>query len=725
MTSSRRKVLITARIAVVIFAVEALIMELMPEGLPAILETFLDATSLTLLSSPIIYYWVIAPYVRIRDQAEAMLANLQVQREQTLAQAEETARVKTQFMANMSHELRTPMTAILGMVDLALAGETIPRQRGYLTKVQRASHHLLALVNNVLDFSKADAGEVELERVPFELDDVLEQLALLTAGRAEERKIPLVWIVAPEVPRRLVGDPTRLGQVLLNLVGNALKFSDRGTVAVELRWEDSRLHGVVRDEGIGMTPAQCARLFRPFTQADASTNRRFGGTGLGLVISKNLVELMGGEIQVESELGRGTSFHFTVCVEVAPSDPAREPAELAAALTHLAGAPIAVVVTHAPSRDVLVTQLAALGLSPVACATFDDAVALAARSPLAAAFLDSWLPDLVPTTFGERLRAPTYLLGLHDVSLPAEVTTVLRPTTLSQLHAAMAPRSAEPAPAAKDRTLEGTRVLVVDDVELNRELLAELLAGEGVDVQLATDGAEAIEKVLADRPDAVLMDNQMPVLDGAEATRRLRADVRFRDLPIISITANADAETKACMSAAGANETLAKPINQAALFATLARWIAPRTRVVPDAGVQDPAPVQTAVVKVPVEEPAPEEPALEPPVTPLPALPGVDVAAGLAAVGGKPALYTRLLATFGGQLDDLDGELILAVAGADWSAAARAAHAIKGAARTLGANEIGDRAAAVEAATRDASQDPLDAIEALRAAAHQLRPALA
>lgn len=715
MTSSRRKIVITLQIALVIFSVEALIMEAMPEGLPATLETFLDAMSLTLLSSPVIYYWIIAPYVKVRDQAEAMLANLQVQREQTLAQAEEAARVKTQFMANMSHELRTPMTAILGMVDLALVGETAPKQRAYLEKVQRASHHLLALVNNVLDFSKADAGQVVLERAAFAVDDVLDQLALLTAGRAEERGISLVWVVAPEVPARLVGDPTRIGQVLLNLVGNAIKFSERGAVTVELRWAAGQLHGVVRDEGIGMTPEQCARLFKPFVQADASTNRKFGGTGLGLAISKSLVELMGGSIRVESELGRGTAFHFTLHAEAAPEDPARTPAALGAALSHLARGPIAVVDDHAPSRDVIVAQLGQLGLSPVGCATLEEAVALAERSPLSAALVDRYLPGVVASELGRHLRAPVYLLGIHDASVPPEVTCVFRPTTLSQLHAVLAPRAiVEATPVAKASTLAGARVLVVDDVELNQELFAELLAAEGIDVRLASDGAAAIEKVVADPPDLVLMDNQMPVLDGMEATRRLRADARFRDLPIISITANSDAETQARMRAAGANATLAKPIDQAALFGALAQWIGPR------------APVAAAPVP---EVAAPASPATPSPVreeaAAVPALPGVDVAVGLAAVGGKSQLYTKLLAKFGVQLDDLDDELLVAVAGCDWSAAARAAHAIKGAARTLGATEIGDRAAAVEAAARDGSRDPLDEIEALRAAAQQLRPALA
>jgi two-component system sensor histidine kinase/response regulator len=405
--------------------------------------------------------------------------------------AEAANKAKSDFLANMSHEIRTPMNAIIGMAGLALRTGLDERQRAYIEKVHFSAVNLLGILNEILDFSKIEAGKMTIEAAPLRVQDVMAHVAGGTQLKAEEKQIALRFEVAPGVPSRLLGDSLRLGQVLLNLVHNALKFTERGEVVVACGvhraapppapGDTFTLHFSVRDTGIGMGPEAQRLLFRPFTQADASTSRQYGGTGLGLTISRALVELMGGHMWAESTPGQGSTFHFTAVLR-----PAAESA--------------------APPRSPATSAAAAAPASPA-----DAPPALSALAALPG------LPDTTP--------------------------------------------------------LRGTRVLLVEDNEINRELAGELLAAEGIEVEMAHDGQQAVAMVNTRHYDGVLMDCQMPVMDGYAATRALRADARHAALPIIAMTANALPNDVARALDCGMNDHIAKPLDVATMFTVMLKWI--------------------------------------------------------------------------------------------------------------------------------------------------------
>ncbi len=673
-----------------------------------------------------------------RKEAELIETNRRLA--EATARAEDATRAKSEFLANMSHEIRTPMNAIMGMAHLAQRTELTPKQRDYLVKISRAAHALLAIINDLLDFSKIEAGRMTLEHAPFLLNDMLENLADIVGLKAEEKGIELVFSVAHDTPLRLVGDALRLGQILINLVNNAIKFTEHGEIVVTIAPEQQderevRLKCSVRDSGIGMTPEQMARLFQSFTQADASTTRKYGGTGLGLTISKQLVEQMGGRIWVASEPGRGSTFHFTVVLGI---DAAGAPRTARASLHELKGKRMLVVDDSDNARMAMAAMLQDKGFVVQAVSSGESAVervrdASARGAPIDLVLMDWRMPGMDGIAASRRIKSDTTLahppailmvtaFGREEVMHRCKEAGLdgflIKPVNESLLMDAVMDvfvrpagathRAAAAAAMEAPQRLQGRRVLLVEDNAINTELAVELLQDLGLVCVTAGNGRDGVARAVNEPFDLVLMDIQMPEMDGLTAARMIRQHERLRDLPIIAMTAHAMSGDREQSRAAGMNDHLTKPIDPENLKETLCRWMPAQPRA---AGMPSAAEPRSAGPGVELAARLPES------------LPPFDLPAALARSNGKPQLLLRLIRRFRDTYAGAPQELRSLIAAGRIADAERLAHSLKGVAGSLAVERVCTCAAAVERTLREQRVDHAsDLIAALETA---LAPAMA
>jgi two-component system, sensor histidine kinase and response regulator len=630
--------------------------------------------------------------------------------------AEESTRAKSDFLANMSHEIRTPMNAIIGMSHLALQTGLDNKQRNYVSKVNRSAESLLGIINDILDFSKIEAGKLDIEATRFRLEDVLENLGSLVGLKAEEKNLEFLFDIPDTLPTALIGDPLRLGQILINMGNNAIKFTEAGEVVVAVRevateGEKIKLQFSVSDTGIGMTQESQDKLFQSFSQADNSTSRKYGGTGLGLAISKSLCQMMDGEIWVDSQPGQGSTFSFAVWLEREAGAVSRRqvPDPL------LSGLRVLLVDDNATAREILGKLLISSGFEVDSAASGEQALALfeqqPAERPYAVVLMD-WRMEGMDGVEATRLikaqqfsaEAPKVIMvtahGRGEVITATKGISIdgllTKPVTASSLLDAimqalgrgpveqeLGSRRVDLAVKAKAK-LRGAHVLLVEDNEVNQELAVELLTSSGISVEVASDGQEALDLLAEREYDGVLMDCQMPIMDGFTATREIRRQGKFSSLPVLAMTANAMAGDREMCLDAGMNDHITKPINVDSMFGTMARWITPR----------NPAPPES------------EQLQQRQPSAVIPEIPGIDLRAGLAITQGNTDLYRKLLFKFRDTYGDFATEFARAIDDEDETAPERCAHTLKGVAANIGANQLAEAVSLLETACRAGQPGP-------------------
>lgn len=630
---------------------------------------------------------------------------------EAMVEAETATKAKSDFLANMSHEIRTPMNAIIGLGSLLEKTKLTAKQNDYITKIRKSSVNLLGIINDILDFSKIEAGKLDIEETNFVLNDVLENLFSMIGSKVNDKNIELIFNQDMDTPLNLVGDPLRLGQILLNLTNNAIKFTDKGEIEISTKLiqkdkEEALLRFEIRDTGIGLTPKQKDKLFQSFSQADSSITRKYGGTGLGLTISKHLSEMMGGEIGVISEYEKGSTFFFTIKFKIgenkvkliAPKD--------------IAGMKVLIVDDNITALDVLRAYLEDFSLKVTTVTSGKLAInelmkvkaeqgrkydlilmdyqmpemnGLEASSIIRKTLGNVDLPKIIMiTSFGrEEILSQVQDMGLDGFLIKPIGPSILLDTIMEVFGKSsklVKRKKLEEMRPEGFNTIIGAKILLVEDNEINQQVAIETLMQEGFRVDIASNGIEAVEIMSTDY-DVVLMDLQMPEMDGFEATRAIRKDSRYNDIAIIAMTADAMTGVREKVIEAGMNDYVTKPIDPKELWRALIKWVKPGKRDIPKDFKNKTENLNDTII--------------------IPEIAGLDIIDGLSRVIGNKILYKSLILKFTQDFVDSPEEIRRKLEEKDTASAERIAHTIKGVSGNIGAKKLQEKAEHLEKAIKE------------------------